>query len=59
MIANIDPIIEQLEYILENDQRTFSNPITDEDWFFDQIYEAYKILKNLDIRQHKNETKIS
>lgn len=50
MIANIDPIIEQLEYILEKDQRTFSNPVTDEDWFFDQIYEAYKILKNLDLK---------
>lgn len=59
MIANIDPIIEQLEYILEKDQRTFSNPVTDEDWFFDQIYEAYKILKNLDLKQYKNENKIS
>lgn len=59
MIANIDPIIEQLEYILEKDQRTFCNPTTDTDWFFDQIYEAYKILKNLDLEQHKNEEKIS
>lgn len=51
MIANIDPIIEQLEYILEKDTRTFANPFTDEDWFFDKIYEAYKILKNLDLEQ--------
>ena len=57
MIANIDPIIEQLEYVLEKDQRTFSNRITDKDWFFDEIYKAYKILKNLDIKQ--NEEKIS
>lgn len=53
MIANIDPIIEQLEYILEKDKRTFSNRFTDEDWFFDKIYEAYKILKNLDLEQSK------
>ena len=55
MIANIDPIIEQLEYILEKDQRTFCNPTTDEDWFFFYFYEAYKILKNLDLNQLKNE----
>lgn len=32
---------------MEGDQRTFSNPVTDEDYIYDAIFEAYKILKNL------------
>ena len=44
-IEALDGTIQRLEYILEGDQRTFNNQETDEDWYYDKIYNALKILK--------------
>lgn len=52
---NLDDILIKLEYILEADPRTFSNPISNNDFYFDQIYEAYKIIKNLQSYKFKEE----
>lgn len=52
---NLDDILIKLEYILEEDPRTFSNPISNNDFYFDQIYEAYKIIKNLQSYKFKEE----
>ena len=42
---------------MEGDKRTFSNPVTDEDYIYDAIYDAYKILKNLRFKLIENDRK--
>jgi len=54
---NLDDILIKLEYILETDPRTFLNPISNNYFYFDQIYEAYKIIKNLQSYKFKEENK--
>ena len=40
---------------MKGDKRTFNNRITDEDYIYDAIFEAYTILKNLRFKM-ENET---
>ena len=47
MIKEINKIEEQLLTLMQGDKRTFHNPVTDEDYIYDAIFEAYNILKNL------------
>ena len=44
----LSEMIEKLERIMESDKRNFNNRITDEDWYFDKVYAALKILKQLE-----------
>lgn len=49
-----DDLLIKLEYILEADPRTFSNPICDYDYLFDAFGDLYRIIKKIDhmLAQH-------
>lgn len=53
MINNkeLDTAIDILEHILECDERTLSNPISDDGWYYDEIHKACKILKDIWTKQ--------
>lgn len=44
----IDDVIQKLEYLMENDPRSFSNPDCKYGWLFHGIAEALKILKEIE-----------
>ena len=46
MQDKIDKIIESLEYLLEYDPRTFSNPYCEDEKVYHAIGEAIRILKS-------------
>lgn len=41
----IDKAAEILEYIMESDPRTFTNPECENAWMFDKVHTALMILK--------------
>ena len=43
-----DNLLIKLEYILEADPRTFSNPICNCDYLFDAFGDLYRIIKKID-----------
>lgn len=45
MEDNIDKALKILETLMESDKRSFHNQETENDWIFDRIYEAIKLLK--------------
>ena len=47
MIDKLNDIEHELLPLMEGDKRTFSNRVTDEDYIYDAIFDAYTILKNL------------
>ena len=42
---NIDKALKILETLMESDKRSFHNHETENDWIFDRINEAIKLLK--------------
>lgn len=42
---NVDKALKILETLMESDKRSFHNQETENDWIFDRIYEAIKLLK--------------
>lgn len=46
--AAIDDVILKLEYIMEGDPRTFSNPECEYEWVFHRINEVIKMLKEIE-----------
>ncbi len=47
MQEKIDEIVQILEYLLESDQRSFSNPHCEDEHIYHAIAEAIKILKSV------------
>lgn len=47
-MKTIDDVIQKLEYIMESDPRTFSNPKCEYGWMFHRINEAIKMLKEIE-----------
>lgn len=47
-MKTIDDVIQKLEYILEGDPRTFSNPECEYGWVFNRVNEAIKMLKEIE-----------
>lgn len=47
-MKTIDDVIQKLEYIMESDPRTFSNPECEYGWVFHRINEAIKMLKEIE-----------
>ena len=47
-IESIDKIINSMEYVLESDERTMSNPYTEYGWIFNKINEWKKALERLE-----------
>lgn len=47
-MKTIDDVIQKLEYIMESDPRTFSNPECEYEWMFHKINEAIKMLKEIE-----------
>lgn len=47
-MKTIDDVIQKLEYILEGDPRTFSNPECEYGWIFNRVNEAIKMLKEIE-----------
>lgn len=43
----LDEIDERLHIIMEGDRRTFTNQITEDGLYYDGIYEAIKIVKEI------------
>lgn len=48
----IDKAIRKLEYLMENDPRSFSNPDCEYSWLFHGIAEVLKILKEIECNNH-------
>lgn len=48
----IDDAIQKLEYLMENDPRSFSNPDCECSWLFHGIAEVIKILKEIECNNH-------
>lgn len=44
----LDKILRSMEEFMSHDKRTFSNPVSDDAWIFDKVYEWYKTLKELE-----------
>lgn len=47
-MKTIDDVIQKLEYIMESDPRTFSNPECEYGWMFHRVNEAIKMLKEIE-----------
>lgn len=47
-MRTIDDAIQNLEYIMEADPRTFSNPNCEYDWVFHKVNETIKILREIE-----------
>lgn len=47
-MKTIDDVIQELEYIMESDPRTFSNSDCKYEWVFHGINEAIKMLKEIE-----------
>ena len=45
VIIALDAIELRLKYIMERDERTLSNPITEDGLYFDGVYDALKIVQ--------------
>ena len=55
MIDKLNDIEQELLTLMEGDKRTFSNRVTNEDYIYDAIFDAYKILKNLRFKLIEND----
>lgn len=42
---NIDKALQILEHLMESDKRTWRNQETENDWIFDKINEAIKLIR--------------
>lgn len=57
VIHNIDMAMQQLEYIMETDPRTFQNRNCKNEEVFDEIYQAYKHLQEARFKYYKGNKK--
>lgn len=46
VLISQDELLKKIEYLMEGDTRTLSNPVTEDGLKYEGIYEVYKIVKN-------------
>lgn len=44
----IDDVIQKLEHILESDPRSFSNPVCEYGWIFNEVLKAIQMLRRIE-----------